>query len=316
MFGVSERVRAPCADDSQKLARIAALGEGVPVVRSAGPRYAAAVDHPLFGKGPRLIGVVHLRALPGAPRFDGDLEDVLASAQADARALVDGGCDGVIVENFGDVPFFPRDVPPETIAAMARAVARVVDLAGKVPVGVNVLRNDARAALGICAATGASFVRVNVHTSAAVTDQGLLEGHAAWTLRERARLCPEVAILADVHVKHASPLGSESPAEAAADVVHRGLADAVIVTGSGTGRPPSREVLAHVRRRIHGTPLFVGSGLTDANAPRLFEAADGAVVGTSLKVEGRLDAPVDAARVRRLRELLDGLPEPLEDLRL
>jgi len=189
---------------------------------------------------PLLIGVVHLAALPGAPRFGGDFEAVLEAARADARALHEGGCDALIVENFGYVPFYPRSVPAETVASMALAVASVRELAGGRPVGVNVLRNDAAAALGICAATQASFVRINVHHSAAVTDQGILEGEAALTLRERDRLCPGVAVLADVHVKHASSLGSESAAESAADAVQRALADAVIITGAGTGRSPSK----------------------------------------------------------------------------
>lgn len=269
---------------------------------------------PLFEPRHLLIGVVHLRALPGAPRFCGSLDDVLEAARVDARALVEGGCDALIVENFGDVPFYPQDVPPETVACMTRAVSEVVELGGGRPVGVNVLRNDVAAALGICAATGAAFVRVNVHTSAAVTDQGVIEGRAAQTVRERARLCPSAAILADVHVKHASPLGSETPAEAASDVVHRGLADAVIVTGSGTGRSPSREVLAHVRRHLPSHPLLIGSGLTDANAPRLLDVADGAIVGSWFKTDGVLSAPVDAERVRKLRDLIDSLPEPLRGL--
>lgn len=266
---------------------------------------------PLFAPRHLLIGVVHLRALPGAPRFCGSLDEVLEAARGDARALVEGGCDALIVENFGDVPFYPQDVPPETIACMTRAVSEVVELSQDRPVGVNVLRNDVGAALGICAATGAAFVRVNVHTSAAVTDQGVIEGRAAHSVRERARLCPSAAILADVHVKHASPLGSETPAEAASDVVHRGLADAVIVTGSGTGRSPSREVLAHVRRHVPTHPLLIGSGLTDANASRLLDVADGAIVGSWFKTDGVLSAPVDAERVRKLRELIDSLPAPL-----
>lgn len=262
---------------------------------------------PTLERHPLLIGVVHLGALPGSPRFGGSLESVLESARADAGALAEGGCDAVIVENFGDAPFYPARVPAETVASMALALRAVREAMRDLPLGVNVLRNDAASALGLCAATGASFLRVNVHTGAAVTDQGVVEGRAAETLRLRQRLCPEVAILADVHVKHASPLGSETPAEAAAETLERGLADAVILTGSGTGRAPSGEVLGHVRRHLRQHPVLVGSGLTDANAERLLEAADGAIVGTWFKVDGRLEAPVDLERVRRLRELVDSL---------
>ncbi|MFT7486848.1 MAG: membrane complex biogenesis BtpA family protein, partial [Candidatus Paceibacteria bacterium] len=174
-------------------------------------------NEPRLREHPLLVGVVHLLPLPGSPRFGGSMDAILDGARRDAEALRSGGCDAVIVENFGDVPFYPRENPPETVASMALALAAVKGNIGDLPLGVNVLRNDAAAALGLCAATGANFVRVNVHTSAAVTDQGLLEGAAAVTLRERARLCPDVALMVDVHVKHASPLGSESAAEAASD---------------------------------------------------------------------------------------------------
>jgi membrane complex biogenesis BtpA family protein len=260
---------------------------------------------PRLDTHPLLVGVVHLLPLPGAPLYKGSMEQILAAARFDADALRLGGCDAVIVENFGDTPFYPDKVPGETIASMALALAEVRDVCGMLPVGVNVLRNDAPAALGICAATGASFMRVNVHTSAAVTDQGILQGQAAWTMRERERLCPGVAVLADVHVKHASPLGSESAAEAAGDAFQRGMADAIIITGTGTGRSPSGEVLSHVRRTIGKRPILIGSGLTDANAQRLLESADGAIVGTWFKKDGDVTRVVDLDRVRRLRELVD-----------
>ena len=264
-------------------------------------------------QGPLLLGVVHLLPLPGAPRHHGELKTALDAARRDAEALAEGGCDALIVENFGDVPFFPGAVPPETVAGMALAVSAVRELVGGMPVGVNVLRNDARAALGLCAVTGASFLRVNVHSGAAVTDQGIVQGDAARVVRERERLCPDVAILADVHVKHASPLGSESPAEAAADALQRALADAVIITGIGTGRPPAGEMLSRVRRHIGPGRLLVGSGVTDGNAERLLVAADGAIVGSWFKRGGVFAEPVDLERVRRLRELFDSLPRRSPD---
>lgn len=262
----------------------------------------------LFRDPPVLIGVCHLAPLPGSPRFAGSLGAVLERATADVGALLEGGVDALVVENYGDAPFFPRTVPPETVAAMALALERAVALAGDVPVGVNVLRNDARAALGLCAATGAGFLRVNVLAGVQATDQGLIEGRAAELLRERARLAPGCLILADVHVKHSSPLGSETTAEAAADALERALADAVIVSGRGTGRAPSREVLAHVRRHVgQGGRVLVGSGLSDSNAEALLECADGALVGSSLERDGRAGGPVELERVRRVRRTFDGL---------
>jgi membrane complex biogenesis BtpA family protein len=261
--------------------------------------YTKGVLKLLRGRGERklLIGVVHLGASPGAPRFAGDVGALLRRAGEDSRALVGGGCDALLVENFGDVPFFPRSVPPETVATLALALREVVGVAGGAPVGVNVLRNDARAALGLCAATGASFVRVNVHVGAAVTDQGVVEGAAAETLRERARLCPDVALLCDVHVKHATPLGRESLADAALDAVRRGLADALIVTGRATGSPPSAGELDEVRGAGTGVPVLAGSGLAPGNAAELLARADGAIVGSAFERDGVAGGPVERARV-------------------
>ena len=121
--------------------------------------------------------MVHLLPLPGAPDWDGSMERVLAAAVQDATALAEGGVDGIMVENYGDAPFLPGPVPAHTIAALTNAVLEV-RRAVRLPVGVNVLRNDAAAAIGICAATGASFVRINVHTGAMLTDQGWIEGAA------------------------------------------------------------------------------------------------------------------------------------------
>ncbi len=260
----------------------------------------------LLRSRPVLVGVVHLAALPGSVRFVGDRDAPIRRAVADARALVDGGCHALIVENFGDVPFFKSDVAPETIAAMALAIAAVRTVARSLPVGVNVLRNDARSALGLCASTGASFLRVNVHTGAMVTDQGLIEGRAAETLRERARLCPIAQILADVHVKHATPLGRESIVDAARDARERGLADALIVSGSRTGEPVSRADLEALRAAKLGAPLLIGSGLDSDNAAELLEFADGAIVGTFFKEGGDVNAPVDVQRVRSLAKFFAG----------
>jgi membrane complex biogenesis BtpA family protein len=251
------------------------------------------------------IGVVHLPATPGAPRYSGDRRSILRRATDDARALIAGGVDAIVVENFGDAPFFAEHVPAETVASLALAIDAVQQLAGDLPVGVNVLRNDARAALGVAAATGARFVRINVHIGAAVTDQGLIQGRAAETLRERERLCPGVALLCDVHVKHATPLGRESLADAARDTLLRGLADALIVSGVATGSAPEPEHLLEVHEAAPSAPLLVGSGFDERNARKLLVHASGAIVGTALKKGGLVGERVELERVKRMREFFD-----------
>ena len=124
-----------------------------------------------------IFGMVHLGALPGAPLFT-SLDAVIEKALRDARAIRDGGCDGFVVENFGDRPFARGRVEVETVAAMTRVIAEIASVV-RLPFGVNVLRNDALSALAIAAATGAAFIRVNVHTGAMLTDQAIEEGGLA-----------------------------------------------------------------------------------------------------------------------------------------
>ncbi|GMV12707.1 MAG: BtpA/SgcQ family protein [Polyangiaceae bacterium] len=247
-----------------------------------------------------LLGVIHLLPLPGSPRFE-SRGAVLGRALADAEALMSGGLDGFVVENFGDAPFFGDRVPAATIAEMAVLGERLRVAVGAEPLlGVNVLRNDARAALAIAAAIGADFIRVNVHTGVMLTDQGSIEGRAHETLRERAASGASVEILADVAVKHATPPAGFDLVQSAKDTAYRGLADGLIVTGSGTGEATSLERLERVRAAVPDRPLLVGSGAGAATIAALLRVADGAIVGTSLKREGRVAEPVELERVRAL----------------
>lgn len=243
----------------------------------------------------RLIGVVHLAALPGSPNFGGDLKPCLEAAASDARLLAEAGFDAVIVENFGDSPFYADNVPAVTVAAMTRAVSGVAD-AVELPVGVNVLRNDALAALSIAAATGAAFIRVNVLTGAMTTDQGLISGRAAEVMRLRSALKVDVEVFADVMVKHAAPPPGLTIEQATADTVERAMADAVIVSGAATGDEPALEQVRRVAGAAGATPVLLGSGVTEANVAGLLAVADGAIVGTALKVDGITTNPVDPRR--------------------
>jgi membrane complex biogenesis BtpA family protein len=243
--------------------------------------------------------MVHLGPLPGSPRFGGHLEAVLERAVADARLLAAAGFDAIMVENFGDAPFFADDVPNVTVAAMTRAVAAVRQ-AVEVPVGVNVLRNDALAALAVAAAAGAEMIRVNVLAGTMNTDQGTITGRSAEVARMRSLLAPSVAVLADVFVKHAVPPPGLTLADAARDTFERGGADALIVTGSGTGSAAAAADLAAVRAAVPAATLYVGSGVTPETVRALLEVADGVIVGTAVKVGGATTAPVDPARAAAL----------------
>lgn len=240
---------------------------------------------------PRLIGMVHLGPLPGSPAFDGDLDGVIDAAVTDAEVLAEAGFEGIMVENFGDAPFFADDAPKVTIAALTSAVNAVYD-ASRLPTGVNVLRNDGLGALAVAAATPASFIRVNVLSGTMYTDQGPIVGNAAEISRMRSAVCPDVLIMADVFVKHATPPAGLSLEAATHDLVERAGADAVIVSGVGTGAAADMSDLRTVAASSH-LPVYLGSGVSEANVRAMLDIAQGAIVGTSIKRGEVATNPVD-----------------------
>lgn len=251
---------------------------------------------------PRLIGVIHLPALPGAPGAN-----QLTPAEALARAgmlavqeaviLQKSGFDGIILENFGDIPFYKTQVGPETVSSLA-IIAAAVREATRLKIGINVLRNDAHAALAIAAVTGCEFIRVNVLAGVAATDQGLIEGNAAALIRERDRLGSDVAILADAHVKHARSLSSQDIGLAVEETALRAGADGVILTGSTTGRAVEDTDLLRAGEiaQKHKIPLWIGSGADTRSLSSLLSVAHGIIVGSALRRGGHAGAKLEPKR--------------------
>ncbi len=248
-----------------------------------------------------IIGVVHLLPLPTSPRWGGSLKAVIDRAEQEATALSAGGVNGIIVENFFDAPFSKNQVDPAVVSAMTLIVQRLMNLV-TLPVGINVLRNDAHSAIAIASCVHAQFIRVNVLTGVMATDQGLIEGEAHQLLRYRRELGSNVKILADVLVKHGRPLGSPNLTTAVQETIERGLADGVILSGWATGSPPSLEDLELATAAANGTPVFIGSGANWENISTLMQAADGVIVSSSLKRRGRIEQPIDPIRVSQFVE--------------
>lgn len=251
---------------------------------------------------PALIGMVHAHALPGSPRFGGSMQSILDAANIDAERLIGGGCDAIIVENMHDLPYLNRNVGPETVAAMTLVVAAVV--AHGHPTGVQVLAGANREALGICVATGASFIRAEGFAYAHVADEGWMDACAGELLRARASLRSDVEIWADIKKKHSAHAVTQDLS--IADVAHGSAfsgADAVIVTGAATGAPTAPDDVDAAKKG--GLPVLVGSGVDAATAHAFAGLADGLIVGSAIKEEGVWRRPVDVDRVRSLREAID-----------
>ena len=261
----------------------------------------------IFQAARPLIGVLHLAPLPGSPDFAGDAPAIRNRAVREAGILAEAGYDGLIIENFGDLPFYRDRVGPETVAAMA-VVAEAVKASTDLPVGVNVLRNDYASALGVAAVCACEFIRVNMLVGAYITPEGMIQAHPAEVLRLRGRLAPETLIFADVCVKHARPIAALTIDEDALDAVERGRADCLIVTGARTGSPTSVEDLRVVKTRLAqeglSVPVLVGSGVTESNAREMLGLADGMIVGSYIRKMGRAGNEIDPARAARLAEIM------------
>jgi len=259
----------------------------------------------LFPAPKPLIACIHLLPLPGSPRYGGTMRQVYDTALAEAEIFARYPIAGLIIENFRDMPFYPHQLPAETIAALA-AVTREIVKAVHVPVGVNALRNDAQAAMAIATATEADFMRINIHMGAVVADQGILQGTSHATLRLRAALRSRVLIFADAGVKHATPLADRGLATETRDLTERGLVDAIIVSGDFTGEATRPEDIDLVRQ--HTTlPVLVGSGATPDNLPQVYAKVDGLIVGSYFKKAGTADNLVEEARVQAFTAALRAL---------
>ena len=251
----------------------------------------------VFGAPRALIGMLHLSALPGTPAARESLDAAIERAVAEARVYAAAGFIALMIENMHDRPYLKRTVGPEIVAAMAM-IGREVRRAVPLPLGVQVLAGANREALAVALAAGATFVRVEGFVFAHVADEGLIEADAGELLRYRRAIGADaIAIFADVKKKHSShAITADVDVSDTALAAEFALADGVILTGTATGRAADENEVTRVAGAL-GIPVLVGSGLAPANLPR-YAAADGFIVGSSVKQGGLWSNPLDAASVR------------------
>jgi membrane complex biogenesis BtpA family protein len=233
-----------------------------------------------------LIGVIHLPALPGCPGSPG-LAAVVAHALAELATYRVGGLDGVLVENENDRPH-RAEAARETIAVMTAVTRELVSAARSLPVGIEILLNDPEASLAVALAAGADFIRTDYFVDEmSRPEHGVMRIAPEAVISYRASIGAEhVLVLADVQVKYAEMLAPRALAESARQA-RAGHADAIVVTGTRTGEPPSADEVLAACTGAGDCPVLVGSGLAPRNARDLLEVAGGAIVGTSLMSDGR-----------------------------
>ncbi len=281
------------------------------------PEWKQQMDFPrlkslaeFFGVPKPVIGMVHLWPLPGAPGYTGyGMRTIIDHALRDAEVLVQGGVDGLIVENMWDLPYYVgAEVKPEAMTAQAVAAAEVVK-SFPLPVGINVIHNGGIVCLAIAVAARARFIRVCILTGSRLWDTGELDhGCAADLVRKRKELhAEEIHIFADVDKKHSVSFPGLDLATHIEWTEFYG-ADALIVTGRMTGSAPDAEKVREVRS-LATRPILVGSGSNRENIGLFLQYADGVIVGSSLKKDGVMQNPVDLQRVREFMDAVRAVRE-------
>ena len=252
----------------------------------------------IFPNGKPLIAMAHVPALPGTPLYDASagLGGAVSSVRRDVDILLDAGFDAVLFCNENDRPY-ELQAGLESAAAMTRVVTecRPTD----VPFGVDFLW-DARCALAVAVATGASFIR-EVATGVWESDMGLFSPDAAHLLRERRRLdVPDLAVCMNITPEFASGIGRRDPAEVAASTTVSSLADVILVSGKMAGAGPDVSTIADVREAVDPKiPVLLNTGARAETIGEYLKYADGCIVGSSLKVDGYTWNPVDPDRAKR-----------------
>ena len=249
---------------------------------------------------PQFLGaMIAVKPLPGAPWYDGDNQAIVHQALSDLAHYQAAGADAIILENSHDLPYIKPPLPKQAVALMTR-VARAVRARFAGPIGIQMLEAANETALEIARAADLDFVRAEGYVFAHLGGAGLIEGCAGKLLRRRKELCAEhIRIFADVKKKHCShALTADLDI---ADVVKQAeffLADGVIVTGARTTEPPSPAELRRVKKCAH-VPVLIGSGMTADNIGKYYSLADGFIIGSTFREEGRFLGKLDPARLAR-----------------
>ena len=249
-----------------------------------------------------VIGMIHVRALPGTAGNCTTVAEAAAHAVSEARVYVEGGVDAIELENMHDTPYLNGSVGPEITAAMAAVCAAVrAAVPASIPVGVQILAAANREAMAVAHAAGLQFIRAEGFVFAHVADEGTINSCAGDLLRYRRAIgAGGVLVFADIKKKHSShAITADVSIEETAHAAEFFRTDGVIVTGASTGATASSAELASVRRTVPTVPVLVGSGVTVDNLEDYIDAA-ALVVGSHFKEGGHWSGRVDIDRVRAL----------------
>jgi len=261
----------------------------------------------LFSDPKPVVGVIHVGALPGTPRSERSVGELIGTAREEAKIYRECGVDGIIIENMHDVPYLKGEVGPEIVAAMTAIGTEVKSECG-LPVGLQILAGANIEAMAVAHAAGLDFIRAEGFAYAHVADEGLIQASAAKLLRYRKMIGAErVRVWTDVKKKHsAHAITADVSLGQTAETVEFMGADCVIVTGSVTGEAPKVADVQEAKQYCH-LPVFLGSGISNSNIEHFYNEADGFIIGSAFKVDGLWSNTIDPVRVTSFMRTLEAL---------
>lgn len=255
----------------------------------------------VIGTEKAIIAMCHMQAMPGDPYYDKEkgMKLVLEKAKQDLEALQEGGVDAVMFSNEFSLPYLTK-VRTETVAAMARVIGELQPYIS-VPYGVNCLW-DPIASLDLAVAVDAKFVR-EIFTGVYASDFGLWNTNCGEVVRhQRAIGAENVKLLFNIVPEAAKYLADREIESIAKTTVFNCRPDALCVSGATAGSATDPEVLRRAKSAAGDTVVLANTGCRVNTIENLLSIADGAVVGTTFKYDGKFENQTD---VKRVREFMD-----------
>jgi membrane complex biogenesis BtpA family protein len=247
-----------------------------------------------------LIGMVHLKPLPGTPLYDNNWQEVIKIAIDEANILQNEGFNAIIIENMHDVPYLNRNVGPEIISAFA-TIGTILKNQIKIPIGIQILAGANKEALAVAKTANLDFIRAEGFVFSHVADEGIMNSDAGELLRYRKMIdADNVKIYTDIKKKHSShSITKDVSISEMVKAAEFFLSDGIIITGKSTGEPADVKELKQVKKTTD-LPVFIGSGITEENLSEFWDYADGFIVGSYIKEFGYWKNSLSLKRIKKL----------------
>jgi hypothetical protein len=261
----------------------------------------------VFTNNKSVIGMIHVKAMPGTPNYGNDVKAIIKSAVEEAKLYKAAGIDSIAIENMHGVPYLKGKTGPE-ITTLMSIIAYEVKNVSMLPCGIQILAGANKQALAAAMASGIDFIRAEGFVFAHVADEGIIESSAGELLRYRKQIGAEhILVFTDIKKKHSShSITSDVDLKETAKAAEFFMSDGLIITGSATGEETDPEDVKVVKENT-SIPVLVGSGINVNNIELFIDSADAFIIGSHFKVEGKWNNEIDKNKVEKFMYKISSL---------